>query len=325
MDCFNSLIGIRGVCEPAAITPSFWLNDVPGMDLAKLSALAYADAPTGKKFGEELIDTAIRMVKADIQAMYGAYSIATVLVSGSSLCSFTAANAAGAELGTTFKNNTGSDLSRMVLDSFVAKIYSTGAFTIVITDDAGTVREIPFDFVAGEEVEFTGVNYETTKKKARIYIKESTALVSVLSCPRSGSGCSCTGKSAQTDSIIYTGSTAGAESQQAYGFLPKVRLRCDNSDVLCLLATDAPNVTGLAIVYKGAEQYYMHMQTTTRGNIVAGQQPVDVNEKMSSKYGKLYKDMRDGSLRDIVRGILQQSQDACVICDNKMGYGWAST
>jgi hypothetical protein len=322
--CFQTLIGVRGTCNPK--TAQFWLDDIPGIDLAKLAAVAEAVAPTGEKLAEKLIESASRLMAADVEAIYDAqYKVQNTLVVGCSTCSFTSNYSAGAR-GVMVKNSTESSFSSLVIDKLTVKTNSTGTFTVVI-DDGQAPREIEHEFEAGVEVEFTGVNYVTKAKTVKIYFLEPEVLVPLLSCKKSGSGCGCSGSAAVVSDLIYTGLTDGLETQNAYGFMPCSFIKCDASDLLCFVASSAPRMMGMALLYKTAELYFATNLKTARNNKVAGFNTDDIKESADS-YRELYDQKLNGKtgrgVKDLVFTTLQQTSDVCVVCNSLTGVAWAT-
>jgi hypothetical protein len=325
--CFTNLIGIRGVCEPALSTPLYWLDDVPGIDLNRLAQIAEANAPTGENTGMLLIESAARFLTADVEAIYDAqYKVQNTILNGCSLCTFTGNYATGNQRGTKVTDHTESSLSTMVIDKFLAKVNATGTFTVVL-DDGEQTLDIVHDFQAGYEYDFTGVNFATKRKSVRIYLAESNVPLAQLSCPRTGSGCGCSGKSAAVSDLSFTGTANGADNSQAYGFIPCVFIRCDAADLLCYLAHSAQRMVGMALLYKTAELYYLKNLQVVRNNRVAGTNVEEAKED-AKRYAKLYIDKLNGNatrgIKDLVFTTLQQTSDVCVVCTAKIATSWAT-
>jgi hypothetical protein len=327
-NCFTGLIGIHGTCEPQSAT--YWFDDIPGIDLAKLSDVAEQVAPTGEKLGMKLIETAARLMAADVEAIYdGQYKVANTLVNGCTTCKFTTNYTAGVNNGLTIKNNSDSFLSNLLLDKFTVKINNTGTFNMVI-DDGLAPRVIEHEFEAGVEYEFTNLNFRTRSKVIRLKFQETEVLLAQLSCPRSGSNCGCGGGGTRTvvSDLQYTGLTNDAESQNAFGFIPCAGIMCDAADLLCYIANSAPRMIGMALLYKAAELYFSTRLQSSRNNKIVGTNTDAVKEDVS-KYSKLYKDKLNGvgtrGVKDIVFTTLQNTGDVCVVCNAMMATAWAST
>jgi hypothetical protein len=325
--CFTDLIAVRGICEPK--TATYYLNDIPGIDLSKLAEVAETDTPTGKKLAEQLIESAARFMAADVEAIYdGQYKVENTLVSGCSTCTFTNNYAAGTQLGVLIKNNTESGFSRILVDKLTAKLNQTGTFNVVIDDgDAANQRVIEYPFEAGVEYDFQGLNYITRRKSVRIYVQEAGVPLAQLSCKRGGSGCGCSGAATVVSDLVYTGTLNGAEQQQAYGFQPCAMIICDAADLLCFVAHSAPRMIGMALLYKTAELYFETTLLANRNNKTVGTK-TELVEEEAKRYNKLYRDKLDGTktrgVKDLVFTTLQQTNDVCVICNSLLGTAWAT-
>jgi hypothetical protein len=325
-NCFTGLIGVHGTCEPQ--DAPYWLDDIPGIDLAKLAQVAEQIAPTGEKLGAKLIESASRLMAADVEAIYdGKYKVANTLVNGCTTCKYTGGYLAGANNGLTIKNNSDSTLSNILLDKFTVKINNTGTFNVVI-DDGMAPRVIPFDFEAGVEYEFTNLNFRTRSKVIRLKFQEPEVLLAILSCPRSGSGCGCSGSKTVVSDLQYTGLVNDLESQSAYGFIPCAGIMCDAADLLCYVANSAPRMIGMALLYKSAELYFTYRLQSARNNKIVGTNTDDAKEDVK-KYAKLYTDKLNGvgtrGVKDLVYTTLQNTSDVCVVCNSMLATAWATT
>lgn len=326
-ECFTKLLNVRGACPPASAEPAFWLDDLPGVDLQKLADLAEGSAATGKAEALKLIESASRMVSADIEAIYnGHYKVEGSIVTGCSACEVLTSGTGGSQRGTMVKNLTGSNLGLLVIEKVTAWILATGNFNIVLNDGLGQTQVINDNFVEGEYVEYK-LNFVTKSKQVRIYLQENAELAQ-LSCPRSGSGCGCSGRTAATmQQLIYTGTVNGAETSQAYGFIPCASVRCDPSDLLCSLVNATPNIIGLALLYKTAELYFRSVQLSNRNNRTVA---VDSEQKENeaTRYENLYKNKLIGKgsrgVNDVVSSKLGQISDVCVTCNAQLAVGWAT-
>lgn len=323
--CFQNLLGIHGSCEPQQAI--YWLDDIPGVDISRLANLADAGAPTGEALAAKLIESASRMMAADVEAIYDAqYKVQNSLVSGCSSCDFTNNWASGVKRGVLIKDNTASSFSHLVLDRLTVRVNSTGTFHMVI-DDGIAPRVIEYEFVAGFEYEFQNLNYTTKSKTVQLYFQEPEVLLSQLSCPRSKSGCGCSGGAAVVSDLVYTGLTDGAESQNAYGFKPCAMIRCDAADLLCFVAHSAPRMIGMALLFKTTELYFSTRHQSARNNKTAGMNSDDAKED-AARYAKLYKEKLNGTgtrgVKDLVFTTLQQTDDVCVVCNSLISTAWAT-
>lgn len=324
--CFETLLGLKGTCEPQEAM--FWLDDIPGIDITKLAQVAESSAPTGELLATKLIQSAARLMAADVEAIYDSqYKVQNQLVGGCSSCTFLNSYSAGNQKGGLIKDNTSSSFSTLLIDKLIAKINDTGTFHIVIDDGSGTLRVIENAFEAGVEYEFQGLNYRTKKKLVKLYMQEPEAQLATLSCPRTGSGCGCSGTTAAVSDLVYTGLVDGVESQNAYGFQPCAMITCDAADLLCFIAHSAPRMIGMALLYKTAELYFQTKLTASRNNKIVNTNVDDAKED-ATRYAKLYREKLDGDgtrgVKDIVFTTLQQVSDSCVVCNSLTGTAWAT-
>lgn len=328
--CFSSLVGIRGTCEPRQGPPTFWVDDIPGIDLARLAQVATQDAPSGAKLGAKLLESAARYLAADVENLYdGKFKVQASLVAGCSTCAYMGSALAGTELGTRVENLSGSAYGVLLIDKLSAQVQQTGTFHVVLDDGSDdNVQVIEWPFQAGERVDFINVGYKTRAKLVRIYLEESGVPLPQLRCPRSGSNCGCTGKPATVETLVYGGTNNGANSQQAYGFVPCASVLCDAADLLCALAKGTPRTMGLALLAKFAELYYSEVPLSTRINRVVSNSTEDKQDE-AKRYAKLYADRLNGSrsvrgVKDVVFDTLKTVSDVCVACDTPVRTQWAT-
>jgi len=323
--CFVDLIGIKNTCETQ--DTMYWVDDIPGIDVTKLANVAEANAPTGEKLGIKLIDSAARMMIADVEAIYdGAYKVQNQLTGGCSACSFLSTYGAGAQRGILIKNTSPSNFSAILLDRLIVKINSGGTFNIVITDGVQS-KTIEYDFTAGQEAEFIGIKFSTKLKEVKIYFAEAEVLQAKLSCPTGSSGCGCSGKQTVVSDLQFRGLTDGVESQNAWGFQPCAAITCDASDLLCFIAHSAPRMVGMALLLKVSELYFQTRLQSARNNKTTGLN-VDDSKADAAHYAKLYKDKLNGAggrgVKDLVFTTLQQTNDVCVVCNSLIATAWAT-
>lgn len=323
--CFENLIGINEICEPKV--GEYYLDQIPGLDLAKLAEVAESNTVTGENLAKKIIQSASSVMAADVEGIYDSqYKVQNTLVTGCSTCSFLSSYSAGEKRGIMIKNNIDSSFSWLILDKVTTMINSTGTFTIV-ADDGVAPKEYEMEFEAGVEYEIK-LLYKTNRKSIKVYFKEPEVEVPLLSCTKSKSGCGCSGSAAVVADLIYTGLTAGNETQTAYGFIACAYIGCEASDLLCYVATSAPRMMGLALLYKSAELYFAHRINSLRNNRTVGMNVEDLKEEMN-KYHNMYKDKLDGKagsrgIKDLVYTTLQQTKDVCIVCNSLNRTGWAT-
>lgn len=330
--CFADLLGVHGLCEPSQITPQFWLDDLPGITVGTLAEVAHPDQPTGQKLGANLIERAARFLIADIEGIYNSqYKVDTILVTGCSTCTLTDIYNAGVQLGVQVKNNSMSDYSRLLIKGFTVKINNTGTYHVVI-DDGVAPRVIEYAFTAMQEVEFQNVNYKTDKKQVRLYFQENEVLLAQLFCNAGSSGCSCRSKgNIDANSILFQGSNNGVIQNIANGFIPCAEIICESDLLMCSLAKAAPRLMGLTMLYKAAELFFSEKKMSNRNSRVVLNQEAHQDEREDNPatyYRKEYQNRLKGAgvrgVKDAVTGVLKDSKDRCIVCDNIIRSAWAA-
>jgi hypothetical protein len=329
--CLNNLVGIKSLCTSTSPQPLFYLDDIEGMTIDRLSQLATARDGSGAALFTSLKDSAIRLMLADIDSVIPSnYRIKPELASICSSCTFSGffSNATAQGTGIIVKNMSNSRFTSLIIDSLKVKVSTTGTFTLVI--NAGTdTKQITQDFIDGEELTLTNIGFETQEKQVNIYFTDPTVKMNAVTCP-TGSTCGCGGapKTLATD-IIVAGYVNGLESATQYGLLPCVKIRCSYDGIICDLVQSSPRLFGLALLYLIASKAFEENVMSQRVNRTAsfGQ---DEKQSMSDYYSGLYRDRFTGKPAKGILGIasavntnLKTIKDKCVTCDNPNTIAWA--
>lgn len=326
MDCLTNLVGIKGLCEEAAIQPLFWLDDAEGIDRAALSKLAKSGTPSGSQFGTDIIESASRFLMADIETLIPkGYSVKSSLNSFCNTCSYTGINVATAQTGIVIKNLSTTKNGYLSVDSLKVMLGSTGDFTVVL-DDGIAPKQIAHSFTAGTEVVITNINFKTTSKSVKVYMLEGGTLVNALSCPVTKS-CGCSGSNKQSKDLSVTGLLNGVEFATQYGFVPCASVVCSLDNVLCSIVNQQPKLFALALFYRSVARYFSEFQVTERNNTNAS---FDEEEKLSlaDRYINLYYERLRGSknvkgISDNMASALNNLNDVCVECTRTTSTAWA--
>lgn len=329
--CLNNLVGLKSLCTAATPAPPFFLDDIEGLSAERLSQLATAKDGSGVALFASLRDSAVRIMLADIDSVIPTnYHIKPEIASVCSSCSFSGffSNATASGTGIIVKNMSNSRFTSLIIDSLKIKVASTGTFTLVIK--GGTdVKEITQDFVSGEELNITGIGFETAAKQVNIYFTDPTVKLNSITCP-TGSTCGCGGapKTLATD-IVVGGLVNGIESATQYGILPCVKIRCSYDDIICDLVNASPRVFGLSLLYLVASKAFEENVLSQRVNRTAS---FDKEEKksMSEYYYDLYRTRFTGNAKKGILGVagvvatnFKNIKDKCVSCDSANAIAWA--
>jgi hypothetical protein len=331
-NCLNNLLALKSLCT-AGTAPLFYLDDIEGVTQAKLAQLATERDGSGKALADFLIESSVRLMLADIDSIIPAnYRINNEITSVCSSCTFTGfySNATTAGTGITVKNTSNSRFSSLIIDSLKIKVNTTGTFTLRIADTNGLVKDIEQDFIAGETLNITGINFETKAKQVSVFFTNTTVELFTVSCT-AGTGCGCGGAATviPTD-IIIAGYANGIETAVQSGILPCIKLKCSYDDIICDLVSSSPRLFGLSLLYLVASKIFDESASSQRVNRTAS---FDQEEKLSEseRYYALYRERLMGNSKKSILGIsqavnqnLKNIKDKCVTCNNPVGIAWAT-
>lgn len=327
MDCLTQLVGLKELCIENAVQPLFYLDDAEGLDRIALSQLAKQSTPSGKQFGNDLIESASRFLLADIETLIPkGYSIKASLNSFCNICTYTSVTSSSSNTGIVVKNISSSKNGYLSIDSLKVTIASTGTFTIVL-DDGITPKQIEHDFTAGTELVITNISFNTSAASVKIYFLESGVLIYALNCPTTKS-CGCSGSNAQSKDISVKGLLNNAEVTTQYGFIPCASIVCSIDNIICSIINQQPKLFALALFYRATARYFSEFGVTQRNNRNAS---FDEEEKLSlaDRYMALYYERLNGSsqvkgISDNMAAALNNLNDACVECRRQTGVAWAT-
>lgn len=331
MDCLTDLVSIKTITESGVPEPLFWLDDIEGIDKVALSQItkptSVESTREGRQFGLSIIDTAARLLMADIESLIPkGYSIRSSLNSFCNTCSYTNISSSEEKTGVVIKNVSTSKNAKLSIDSLKVMTASTGDYSIVLDDGVGP-KVISASFTAGTEKIITGINYKTSEKSVKVYFQDEGVLVAVLSCPTTKS-CGCSGRKADSSTdIIVKGLLSDAEFTTQYGFVPCASVICSLDNIMCNIVDQQPRLFALTLLYRSAAKYFSEFQVTQRNNRNASFNEEEKTQ-LAEQYMNLYYERLRGSenvkgISDNMAAALNNLNDACVTCERKQSIGWA--
>jgi hypothetical protein len=316
--CLESLVGIRSICEQETDYP-FWLEDLEGVDVTALAKLSKASNLSGKKFGEQLINSAAREMLADIEMMLNnGFKVKETVGDVCSSCTILPAYTANT--GIIIKSTVASRYQRLQITKLIVLTNVTGSKEFII-DDGVTPKPYTADFEAGVLMPIN-LNYSTSEKSVKIYFSDVTVPLGQISCAKQTS-CGCGGSATAGVPIQVKGLSAGLEVSTQYGFLPCTAITCSYDALVCNMIKQTPNTFGLTLLYKVGEKYVINKENSLRNNAEASYNEQEKSEVVRS-FGRLYATKMYGvsdrsSLKRIVNDYLRNVRtDQCVICDSKV-------
>lgn len=327
MDCLKDLVNIRELCTEDAAQPLFWLDDAEAIDRISLSELSKASNGSGKSFGLAAIETASRMMMADIETLVPkGYTIKASLNSFCNTCTYTGLSSGAAFTGVIVKNLSTSTNGYLSIDSLKVMIQSSGAYTIVL-DDGIVPKQIAHTFTAGTEAVFTNINFKTTSKSVKIYFLEAGVLVTALNCPTTKS-CGCSGSTAQSKDLSVTGLLSGVEFATQYAFIPCASVVCSLDSIMCNIINQQPKLFALALFYRSAAKVFAEVSVTERNNRMASFSKEE-KQDLADHYMALYYERLRGSenvkgISDNMAAALNNLKDDCIECSRMVTTAWAT-
>jgi hypothetical protein len=320
VECLESLVGIRSQCEVEDAFP-FWVEDVEGLDVKKLAALARASSFSGKDQGQWLINSAAREMMGDIEMLLNdGYKMNNIIGDMCSTCNLIPSYTANS--GIVVKAAVGTNFPILRITKLTILTNNTGTYTLVI-DDGIDPQTFDVNLQAGVLMPIK-LNYSSTQKMARVYFEDVAVQLGQVVCS-TPSSCGCGGATTSNNPVHIAGILGGVEVNTQYGFLPCAAVDCSYDSLVCNLIQQVPNVFGQAMLYKIGEKYYANRGVSDRNNDAVSygenQQEEDTPFK---KYNILYWARLQGkvdrnSIKRLINDYLKKYRaDKCVVCDSKL-------
>lgn len=318
VNCMQSLMGIRTQCLPGEQYP-FWIEDIEGVDVKNLAALAKATNTNGKDFGKQLINNAARQMMGDIETLLNnGYKMNAIAGDMCSACTFITSYTANS--GIVVKSNVGTSYGILHITSLNVLTNVTGTRTMKI-DDGVDPKLYDVELIAGTMMPLS-LNYSTTQKFVKITFTDITVGLGHITCATQSS-CGCGGSSTSHNPVKIAGLVAGIETTSQFGFLPCASVTCSYDSLVCHLIKQTPNIFGLALLYKTGELYYDILKVSTRNNEAVSFNEED-KEEQKKNYARLYWAKIKGTsgvtgINTLIGHYLKTNRgDKCVTCESKV-------
>lgn len=320
--CLESLVKVRADCTDDCAP--FYVEDIEGVDSARLSELATVNSPSGKTFGSDLVSISAREMLADIELLIGnGYSLKPTFGELCSACTFL----------TTYTANTRVKVKNLVATSYsILHIHTlqiltnyTGTAGLIVDDGTPTSYSVELE---NGIISTATLEYSTTAKTVMIYFQDTSIGLAQINC-KTSSGCGCgeASNKGATQTINYSGMIGLAAAPFQYGFLVCASVACSSDLMVCDLIRQTPNIFAMTLLYKVGAKYYSDARLSVRNNRTAGQdeeKKIDMQEYYAALYKqRLYGSKTTKSIYSMVSGYLKQRNDKCVICEGNVKQGWA--
>jgi hypothetical protein len=323
-NCLQGLVGIRTECTYSALNaPPFFIEDIEGMDIKRMAALARGSSMKGADWGRWIINSAARQMMGDIELlMSGGYNLKNIVGDSCSKCTLVPAYTAGA--GVVVRSSVQSNYQMFSINKLEILIDRAGNQEFNL-DDGVTVVKKTANFIPNTIIPVL-LNYSTDQKAVKIYFTDPTIGVGQVICP-TNSSCGC-GSTNPNTIFSVGGLVAGVPSAAQYGFIPCAGVTCSYSSLVCKLINQAPNIFGLTLLYKVGDIAFVAKNQSGRNNEDASYNETQDTE-LQRNFGQLYWAKMKGTggvkgIKNIINDYLaRNARDGCVSCDAKVYTSYA--
>lgn len=324
--CIEKLVGIKADCQDLNCH-RFYVEDLEGFDIDKLSKLATLQKPSGKQFAKDLISSSAREMLADLEKMM--YNVYRLEETFGSLCGTQDYNVSTYVAAAALKitNSIVSNYAQIKVSRLEILSDYTGTTNLVFNDGSGTNSVYEIELQAGVIMPIL-VDYTTMQRSVIINLSDNTIGLALITTPTSG-GCGCSGqRSKSQNSLQYSGLVGSVASSLQYGFRACAAIVCSNDMLICDMVNQVPNMFGLGLFYKVGSKAFSESLLTDRINKFA----LDNGEEkqtMKAFYADQYRFHMNGTksakgVKNVIEQYLRgrRNQDKCIVCDSNLVIGW---
>ena len=301
MACFDNFITYR----TSGITPTsgLYVNNLYGVNLSKMNAIANTDHATGVAFITSKIAHAITLVSAELKRYVMPYfklqSIVGHYLGGEFDDNLQYHTGVAANRGIRF------DISETVLSKIVVNrvrllFDSTGDFNVMVTDGEAPPTAYAVTLAAKVEQDVE-INYTANRNRIYIYMNDVKLL------PAEGSAkMNCCGEG--YDILGATGWDGANVSSNHYGIQANITVICSMDNLACLLKDQL----GLPVLYRFGIEMANEALETDRFNyftLVTRDDIKDLRESYMEDYKKVMED-----IGRTIPVLLRKLDDHCVEC-----------
>ena len=259
MNCLENIIKFRTFCETINNQNQLFVEDFVEVNEKLLANLANESELTGKKYGENLINSAVQNVTADIMTASGNVVLENKVIYSEFKGEFN--NDQIANGGVQIRNVKHNELTRIKITSLRIKPFFDGNFIVVIDDGNKT----EFNLIAENGIEYKhDIDFESGSSIIKIYPKDESLFfakitASKTTCP------SCSGK---IYDLVNTPLLNGTATNIYSTVIPESYLFCSGENLTCL-AIKNPQIKQLfvkAIAFHVGIMFYERLKLSTRFN-----------------------------------------------------------
>lgn len=325
--CAENLISVSADCTTDCSRA--YIEQIPGIDIYKLSKTVNNQVVTGVALGKLLISNSGSMLSAHLEDITTDGTTLKTSAQLCSVCNFTSNYIKGG--GVTVTNSTVSNMATLTISQIEMLVNVSGDHTVVFDD--GVKKLTTTQTFVGQAVKkiILATPFTTSERQVKIYLQDSEIAMSEIHCAQE-SGCGCGGYKKNnpnaSDNIMLSGLLLGSPSKTQYGIKVCATSGCSSELMLCQLATAYPNKVTQSLLPLIAKQYYMELQTSARNNHITMKMDSEEIADLIVYWNRQAEKQIFGSklkpgLIQTAKQYLKTSKDNCVVCKSKIRSAWA--
>jgi hypothetical protein len=308
----RTIIGIRDYADCTKPESGLFLNDIPGIKLKNLAAIADAEHQSGYELAKQIIRNATMFVFEDfnnkVSGSFKYNAVAEIrkinFFDGSIL------PAAPLERGLVLKRWR-SEMAQIYVSEVFVKSQNSGVATIKIID-GNVTKEYEVDLVANVEAKVL-VDYQATSEQIKIVCNDTDFAMYSGQINKSFAGCMACGGTPDQGFYI-TGWDGMKEVLKYYGIGVNASVRCNEENLICLLLKKM----NFIFWYKAGAMYYEELKGSTRLNPITMFSKDKLQENLddlNEKYEKAF-----ASFVPSINAMIKSTKGECYTCNPQIKY-----
>ena len=325
--CFENLIGLRDVCEPATIKSCIWLNEV-GISKFTIENIITPDYSSVKDFYDRHYEIAVDEVSNTINANFSNKYITNSLLEGQRL-GFAQENLSS-KAGISKYGGIQTELinTNSYIDFYVSEISlftgTTGTVTVKVYDlyEGKEIDSIDVDCVA-EEQSTVQVNkvYKSKRKNLKLFFGyDTTGINSYKTLIKNNLCCGKTtcsneyisAKGGYSDAATFISSDIKS-ADHTFGMSLVYSLQCNHTDWMCSYL----NLIALPIAYKMASNIFQFGLTGSQAQRMNTLVTIDYDKMLADQ--QWYENKFNERIGTVLKSIQTPSDSKCFQCRRTNG------
>lgn len=314
--CLSNYIGIRGFCADGTPDSELFINDLPGMNLATIAALATEEQQSFSGVWDEIRRRSIAMLEADTLTRMQRYFRSNILLSNQLTGRFRTNYADHTEAAGDFRRGTlierclskNAEFFINSLDVYFDTAHS-GNFTIYDTNDGSVLDTIAYTAIEGINTFQINKEYFIFGQRKRIFISYDGNLsgtqetkISTCFCGDSGEAHVRGGSVAVGTAVLFENLTFDGNT---HGMVVNFNVQCSISNLICSMR----ELMKFSLWYKMGAEFMWERLTTDRINFHSM-----VNMERVEELRDLYVERYENNMDDTLNNLEPQGDEICFAC-----------